>query len=290
LCTNGNRVLLSGIGGDEVLGGAPCPTPQLADLLAGGRLPTLSKQLISWALALRKPLVSLLFETLAIFLREGSATRSVRPPAWLCPSFLDRHSGALRGYPRRAHLSGPRPSFQENLGTIDAMRRQLSCYPLSARPAYQKLYPYLDRDLLEFLFSIPQDQLLRPHQRRSLMRRALSGIVPEKLLNRKRKAFVIRGPLLAISSQYGKLEAMTQEMISSSLDIVHPAALVAALQEARAGGQVVVNLFLRVFAMERWLQNVARWRVLQDLESYAKGRFIANRRPQNSRPQTQSFS
>jgi asparagine synthase (glutamine-hydrolysing) len=281
LCTNGNRVLLSGIGGDEVLGGAPCPTPQLADLLAGGRLPTLSKQLISWALALRKPLVSLLFETLAIFLREGSATRSVRPPAWLCPSFLDRHSGALRGYPRRAHLSGPRPSFQENLGTIDAMRRQLSCYPLSARPAYQKLYPYLDRDLLEFLFSIPQDQLLRPHQRRSLMRRALSGIVPEELLNRKRKAFVIRGPLLAISSQYGKLEAMTQEMISSSLDIVHPAALVAALQEARAGGQVVVNLFLRVFAMERWLQNVARWRVLQDLESHAKGRFIANRRPQN---------
>jgi asparagine synthase (glutamine-hydrolysing) len=206
----------------------------------------------------------------------------VSPPAWLSPSFLTSNSRALRGYPRRTHFFGPRPSFQENLGTIEALRRQLSCYPLSARPAYQKRYPYLDRDLLEFVFSIPQDQLLQPGHRRSLMRRALSGIVPREVLNRKRKAFVIRGPLVAISSQYGKLEAMAQQMISSSLDIVHPHALVAALEEARAGGPVVVTSFLRVFAIERWFESVAPWRVLEDLESHAKERLIANRRSQST--------
>jgi asparagine synthase (glutamine-hydrolysing) len=280
LCANGNCLLLSGIGGDEVLGGAPSPTPLLADFLVSGQLRALSKQLIAWALALRKPLLFLLSETLATFLREGSATRSVRPPEWLCHGFLHSNSRALRGYPRRTRLFGPRPSFQENLGTVEALRRQLSCYPLSAGPAYQKLYPYLDRDLMEFLFSIPPDQLLRPRHRRSLMRRALSGVVPEDVLKRKRKAFVIRGPLVAISSQFGKLEAMTQEMISSSLDIVHPRALVAALQEARAGGSVVLTSLFRVFAIERWLQNVARWKVLLDLEPHAKERLIASCRPQ----------
>ena len=34
------------------------------------------------------------------------------------------------------------------------------------------------------------EQLVRPNQRRSLMRRALVGIVPAEILNRRRKAFI----------------------------------------------------------------------------------------------------
>jgi asparagine synthase (glutamine-hydrolysing) len=266
---NGNRVLLSGIGGDEVLGGAPSPAPMLGELLAKGRLRSFCKQLVAWALVLRKPAYSGLLETLAPFFRDESGTRSVHPPSWLCQGFLNRNSSAVRGYPQRTHFFGPRPTFQECLGTVEALRRQLSCYPLTAEPAYHKCYPYLDRDLLEFLFAIPQDQLLRPHQRRSLMRRALAGIVPQELLQRKRKAFVIRGPLMAISSELATLEAAAQEMISASLGIVDSRALVATLQEARAGGQVIVTSLLRVFAIERWFRNVAHWKVLEDLEPYA---------------------
>jgi len=175
---SGSRVLLSGIGGDEVLGGAPSPAPLLADLLAAGRLRALAMQLVAWSLVLRRPLFSILAETLTLFCREESPSRSVPPPKWLCSAFLCHYSRAIRGYPHRTRLFGPRPSFQESMGTIDALRRQLSHFPLSVEPAYHKTYPYLDRDLLEFLFSVPPDQLIRPGQRRSLMRRALSGIVP----------------------------------------------------------------------------------------------------------------
>src|SRR5260370_892228 len=147
---NRNRVLLSGIGGDEVLGGAPSPAPLLADLLTHGQLQSLSKELLAWALALRRPVFSLAWETLATFVYAGNATRSVHPPGWLCSSSSNGNASAVRGYPRRTRFFGPRPSFQENLGTIEALRRQLSCYPLSAEPSYQKLYPYLDRDLVEF--------------------------------------------------------------------------------------------------------------------------------------------
>jgi len=64
---SGSRVLLSGIGGDEVLGGAPSPAPLLADLLAAGRLRALVMQLVPWSLVLRRPLFSILAETLTLF-------------------------------------------------------------------------------------------------------------------------------------------------------------------------------------------------------------------------------
>jgi asparagine synthase (glutamine-hydrolysing) len=266
---SGTRILLSGIGGDEVLGGAPSPAPILANLLAAGRLRALSSQLVAWGIVLRRPFLSMLLETLSLFCRRAIDTRSVPAPAWLCPGFLRDHSHAIQGYPRRTRLFGPRPSFQESVATIDALRRQLSSFPRSVEPSYHKSYPYLDRDLLDFLFSVPPDQLLRPGQRRSLMRRALAGIVPNELLHRKRKAFVIRGPLTAITSQFASLTAMTQEMIGSSLNIVDPQGLAAALNDVRSGGVVAVPLLIRVFGIERWLRNAAHWNVLEGLGTSA---------------------
>ena len=63
---------------------------------------------------------------------------------------------------------------------LEALRRQLACDALSSEPPYEKRYPYLDRALLEFMYAIPREQLVRPGQRRSLMRRALVGIVPDR--------------------------------------------------------------------------------------------------------------
>jgi asparagine synthase (glutamine-hydrolysing) len=101
------------------------------------------------------------------------------------------------------------------------------------------------------------------------MRRALVGIVPNELIQRKRKAFVIRGPLTAITSQFASLAAMTQEMVGGSLGIVDPPGLAATLREVRSGGVVAVPSLLRVFGIERWLRNAAHWKVLEDLDASA---------------------
>jgi asparagine synthase (glutamine-hydrolysing) len=264
---SGSRVLLSGIGGDEVLGGAPSPIPLLADLVTTGRLRALAIQLLAWALVLRKPFFSILAETLQPFCRIVGSSLLV--PPWLCPAFLDENSDAVHGYPHRTRLFGPRPSFQANMGTMEALRRQLASFPLSPKPAYHKSYPYLDRDLLEFLFSVPPDQLLRPGQRRSLMRRALAGILPKELLHRKRKAFVIREPLAAIAAQSARLREITKEMITGSLAIVDPRIFAATLDEVRSGGAVPLPSLLRTFGIERWLRNAAHWNVLVELDSFA---------------------
>lgn len=61
-------------------------------------------------------------------------------------------------------------------------------------------YPFLDRDLVDFLLRVPRNQLVVPGMRRYLMRRALVGIVPEVVLNRPRKSFIARRPLANLRS------------------------------------------------------------------------------------------
>src|SRR5206468_4660204 len=55
LTSQGNRVVLSGTGGDEVMGGVPTASPEFQDLLARARFGALAHQLKAWALAKRKP-------------------------------------------------------------------------------------------------------------------------------------------------------------------------------------------------------------------------------------------
>jgi asparagine synthase (glutamine-hydrolysing) len=167
--SHGYRVVLSGIGGDEVTGGVPTPIPELLDQVATLRLRQLVTNLKSWALAKRVPWFYLLWDAVREFLpiRLIAARGAVRPPVWLNPGFLCQHRNALHGYPSRTRLTGVRPSLQHNRATVELLRRQFSCDIQPINPAYDRRYPYLDRDLLEFLFAVPREQLVRPGQRRS---------------------------------------------------------------------------------------------------------------------------
>jgi asparagine synthase (glutamine-hydrolysing) len=169
---------------------------------------------------------------------------------------VKRHWEALTGYPSRTKLFGPLPSFQENVGTLDGLRRQLACKASPLEPPYEKRYPYLDRGLLEFMFAIPREQLVRPTQRRSLMRRALVGIVPDEILNRKTKAFVARSPMVAISNEWAHLAGMTQNMLSSSFGIVDPERILEALQKVRRGEEVPMITLRRTLCIESWLKDL----------------------------------
>ena len=160
------------------------------------------------------------------------------------------------GYPRRVKWCGPQPSFQENIATIEALRRQLGCEVLSSEPAYEIRYPYLDRGLLEFLFAIPREQLLRPGQRRSLMRRALGGIVPAEILNRKRKAYVSRTPMAAVSTQYPMLIQIARRMAASDAGIVDPDAFRQALRRVRDGSEARIVQLIRILDVEHWLADM----------------------------------
>ena len=253
-----NRVVLSGIGGDEVMGGVPTPEPELANLLARAQFASLVRQLKVWALEKRKPWFHLFWEAARGFLPPVlvGVPKYMRPAPWLQSSFAKRHWVALTGYPSRTKLFGPLPSFQGSMSTLDSLRRQLTCTALPFEPPYEKRYPYLDRGLLEFMFAIPREQLVRPTQRRSLMRRALAGIVPNEVLDRRGKAFVVRSPMVAIANDWAHFAEMTQNMLGSSLGIVDPERISEVLQKVRRGEEVPMITLRRTLFLEDWLKDL----------------------------------
>jgi len=264
LAAQGNRVVLSGIGGDEVMGGVPTPVPELENLLARAQFGALTHQLKVWALEKRKPWFYLFWETALGFFPPAvvGVPKYMRPAPWLQSRFVKRHWAALTGYPSRTKLFGPMPSFQENVSTLDALRRQLACKALPYEPPFEKRYPYLDRSLLEFAFAIPREQLVRPTQRRSLMRRALVGIVPDEILNRKTKALVVRSPMVAISNNWIHFAEMTQNMFSSSLGILDPELVSEALQKVRRGEEVPMIKLMRTLSLDGWLRDLHASRIV----------------------------
>jgi asparagine synthase (glutamine-hydrolysing) len=260
LASQGNRVVLSGIGGDEVMGGVPTPAPELADLLVSGRVLALAHQLKRWALNKRKPWFHLFFEAARVFFSPAlvGVPNHLHPLPWLNPDFVRRNRSALQGYNCRLKLFGPLPTFQGNISTLEALQRQLGCEALQSDPPYEKCYPYIDRDLLEFVYAVPREQLVRPGHRRSLMRRALTGVVPGEVLNRKRKAYSGRAAMADIATQWAALENMRHHALICLVGIVDQLKFGDVLQRGRHGQEIPIVGLMRTFCVESWLQGLGK--------------------------------
>jgi len=263
LQTEGIRVVLSGLGGDEIAGGVPTGITELQDLVATGRYLELMRRLTAWALSQRRPWFRLLWESLRDFFPIGitAVPESMKPAPWLNRDFVERNRKALEGYPKRLVVFGPLPSFQANLRALDTLRRQRACDAIPSAPAYEKRYPYLDRDLLEFIYAIPRQQIVRPGHRRYLMRRALAGIVPDEILARRRKAFVARGPRVAITSEWASLTSVIQDLRSARLGIVDRQSYAECLHDAQNNAEAPLVRLMRTLFLELWLKNVEQHHV-----------------------------
>jgi len=249
----GHRVILSGLGGDEILGGVPTPIPELADLVARGRFAAFVRQSMRWAIAKKKPVIALWRTTFNQFLPHATDVFAAKKYSWLTKEFSERNSSFLGFSQPRIKLFGHSPSRQVNLWSLDVLRRQFACTPLASRPAYEWRYPFMDRDLMSFCFSVPREQLVRPHQRRSLMRRALAGLVPREILERRRKAYVSRGLVNTLRTEWGRLGGR-KELLLEDLGIVNGTVLNVTIRDAERGRDVPIIPLLRTLTLEHWLR------------------------------------
>jgi len=270
--SQGNRVVLSGLGGETATGGGvPTPIPELQNLLARARFFTLAHQLNAWAAKMRKPRLPLLWEAIRGFLPLVflNSSEYVNPAAlWFHRGFARRNRAALRGYPARVKLFGPLPSFQDNIRTLNDDQKQMAFYGLLSEQLRDLRYPYLDRDFLEFMFATPREQIVRVGQRRSLMKRALVGIVPNEILNRKRKAPVqqesTQEPPRDNSTEWASLVEISQHMISGSIGIIDPNRFLEALQKVRRNEGVPIGILRSTHTLESWLRHLATHGVLMN--------------------------
>jgi asparagine synthase (glutamine-hydrolysing) len=251
------RILLSGIGGDEFLGGVPTPVPELQDHLLQFRWITFARRLLAWSIHRRSPWLALAGEALRDFLPYALRHPLEKPhaPPWLTKQFARRHAATFWRDSPRLHLRGRLPSHQANLHSLDHLRGQLNCLHLDAVCTYHRSFPYLDRDLLAFLFGVPREQLVQPGYRRALMRRALAGIVPAEILGRKRKAYVSRRPLVDLETAFPEIEVLFQNSVLASQGWLDRKVFLEALSGAKHGQLETIVPILALLQMELWLQS-----------------------------------
>lgn len=257
------RVMLSGVGGDELNGQPLNPCILLNELLLKLRLFELGRTLTLWSFRLRRPWIQLLFQT---FLQSMPALVRVKfaeigeLEPWLDNSFARRHNVALRQLEEVKRVGVLRPMTRDALQTIETLRRQLTC---TSPSLIEKRYPYLDQDLVEFLTSIPPDQLLRPGERRSLMRRSLAGLLPREITTRKTKTGAGRCYPVALERNWDKLRPFLSKPLIADLGYVNQEKFCNALDRMRNG--VVPRYFLRLLkalSLELWLREVTSHGVL----------------------------
>ena len=269
LRSQGYRVTLSGIAGEEATGGfVPTPRPELQNLLGRARFFTLARQLNAWAAKMRKSRFTLIWEAAQGFftLSLAQLSQDIDPAPWFHSGFVDRNRAALFGYPCRVKLLGPLPSWQDHIHELSRVRRGMASYfgghQLHLGLLRDIRYPYLDRDLLEFVYAIPQEQMVGVGQRRFLMKRALAGIVPADILNRKQRPAIADEPKKDISKEWPTFAQLGDQIVSSSVGIVDTDLLSEALQRARCNEKVDVDSLKRTLLLESWLRHLSTHGVL----------------------------
>ena len=100
--------------------------------------------------------------------------------------------------------------------------------------------------------------LLRPGQRRSLMKRALRGIVPDEILDRRRRAFLVRAPWGSFVRSRPRSSGLEQGQLSAKLRIIDARLFRESIEAACHGEEVHTPALFRTIVLEIWLRNLER--------------------------------
>ena len=203
---HGVTVLLDGQGGDELFAGYHTYFgTYFASLLRRGRLIQLRRELAAYERRHGRSGLPLLRAALGSTLPPAlrRALRSLvprQPPAWLGAQLRDySHVWPDPGSPFRDPFDRQLHEFltAQNLpALLHYEDRSSMAFSIEAR------VPFLDEELVEFVFALPGEYLLRDGETKWVLRQALRGLLPEAVRTRQDKlGFAtpggdwLRGPL-----------------------------------------------------------------------------------------------
>ena len=257
---SGARVLLSGLGGDQLLWSTPNASPELTDLLSQFKLLALHRRLLSWSETTKKPYLRLLWQNSLLPLLPATI-RTWCQPNLRTGLWLDKQFQTRMKLSRRMVLPPDPFGFERS---SSRMQSSLVLFVVSAISAgnyrqgedIELTYPFLHRPLVEYLMAIPHVQKLRPDETRSLMRRALRDLLPTEILSRKNKGAIDETIFRAFVREWPKIKSIFADARVSARGYVNPSALESLLNQVRHGGQVLGGELLRIVSLEVWLRSV----------------------------------
>ncbi len=253
------RVLLSGVGGDEITCGQQNPTPELADLLVALRLKSLHGRLKAWSKRAKRPYLSLLSNTLTSLLPRTLQTRYHKKPGMI-PNFLMRtfvkNSSLRTRYMPTAPFACDRPSANDQaVGFYTAMRGIATGYRSEVTPAYIS-YPFLARPFVEYMQAIPHTQRVQLGKRRFLMRRARQNVLPEMIVKRKDKGNPQETINRAFMREWPRLRPLFEDSRIASYGYVDNALFLSAVEDYRLGKAIHLGMLLKLLSLEFWLRRL----------------------------------
>jgi len=175
-------------------------------------------------------------------------------PSWITPSFAKGMDMAERALCRLVAPSYPSRAFQSQCEHI--METAEILWRGEREDLCEHRYPYLDRELVEFCLAVPWTELFRPGEPKSLVRRALVGVLPEKVRTRIGGTGPTHAFFLALSKEWPRLEPYLRKPRLAELGCIDPKALHEALRLARAGSAATSPLMLATLSLENWLINM----------------------------------
>ena len=275
------RVLLSGEGGDQMLGSSDDPSPELCDLLVDGKLLALHKRLQVWSEALKRPYLWLLWQRTILPTLPQLVQQSQRQiPRWFNAEFVERnHMREITN--ANLDIYGFRlPSGRDQSAGFVSVVNHIAAGYRRAHFNVEIRYPYLHRPLVEFLQAIPVEQRLRPGETRSLMRRSFRTLLPDRISRRRTKGDPHESICRALIREIPRLHELFKDARVSSYGYVDPAALTEALESAGHGLRVNFIALLKTISLEFWLRTLERPEMLTETFSirpaYASGSAAAH--------------
>jgi asparagine synthase (glutamine-hydrolysing) len=266
---NGVAVVLTGQGGDAVLlGDRPGPY-FLADLLKQGKFSRLTAELraLSSDSPAKRPMAfwwlhfacNPLIRHLRSQLVDEYFHRTPLPP-WFSETFAAR----MHLLQRRRQSYVPRTASVDNSATLErilAVTESLSKHGHYNNNSHIEFrHPLLYRPLIEFMLSIPWEHKHRAASDRSLQRRAMAGIVPQKTLQRQDKGSPSQAFYEGLESSPGWQKLLTARPHMVERGYVDLERWREAVQQACLGRTVGFGAFAASVNLEAWLQRLEVFR------------------------------
>lgn len=252
---SGSRVVLSGLGGDELLGGVQYEAPELAEYLVEGKIGLFCRALIAWSVSRKKTVYRLLREAFGLLMSRYNPSALVSGSTDHCRwvRLSPPNSRKIISHFTNWNKLGPTQANAE--GVRYSIASQLACTDPPLTGEFERRYPYLDRDVFEFVAAVPRNQIVSPNLRRSLMRRSLKDLVPHQVLFRKTKWFGSRSPLAELRDQMPYLHQMFDTHWLSDGILIDAGHLLDELGNSGHGPTTPSSHTLLAISIEQWLRD-----------------------------------
>lgn len=263
----GAQVLLTGHGGDDVL----CGSPRIyADRLRGGDLRALG-EIAAYARRRGADRWRVLYHYLARPLLpaglDGALRRLAgrRPadtpvPAWITEG-LARRSGLGDRWAASGSAASARQEVLEHLSRLSGDRVVGWYDRCAAAHGIEARHPFLDRRLVELAAAVPIAQLFRAGEHKPLLRRAMAGLLPEPIRQRRHKTRLGRYVDLGLrEKEVRRVEELLAAPLAADLGFVDPQALRSAYERycksipADSDRTLWYALTLEIWLREHWQQ------------------------------------